>query len=254
MGRWSARLAPRFIDFADIRGARRLLDVGCGTGVLSEAICGLCQGAEVVGADPAEDYVAYARARVGGSRARFHVGDAGHLPFADAAFDVSLGLLVLQEFAEPRSAILEMRRVTRPGGTVATCQWDFASGIPMLSRFWDAVMAVRPEAIAERSAKKRGSSACSSEPELADLWRACGLCKIQTATLEVTLDFSCFEDFWTPFLSRATPGSSYAPALPPDTRQALERELRRSLLGDSTDGPFTLAASAFAVHGKAPAA
>lgn len=247
MGRWSARLAPRFLEFANLAGARRVLDVGCGTGVLCTAIAAQTPEAEVAGVDPTDDFLAEARAKH--PKMRFEPGEAAALPFADGRFDASLALLILQEVAAPEAAVGEMRRVTRPGGLVATAQWDFVAGMPMLGCFWDAVEAHHPPAATERSDAKRMPKGCRSEAELAALWAKCGLVKVATATIAVAQDFADFADYWTPFLSGATATSSYAATLPAQTRSAVERSLR-SRLGE---GPFTLTARAIAVKGLVPA-
>ena len=252
MGRWSARLAPPFLDFAHDRGARRLLDLGCGTGTLSAALRRRAADAEIVGIDPVEEFVAFARQRVADPRARFQVGDAQALPFADGAFDATLSLLIFQELPAPDQALAEMRRVTRAGGTVATCQWDFVAGMPMTSCFWDAVVAVHPGAAAERRSDKRMPSGCVSEAQFVDLWGGCGLGDVAATTLEVVQDFDSFEDYWTPFQSGATSTSSYSATLPPETRDALKHKLKQMVLGEKPDGRFTMTARAFAVRGRVP--
>lgn len=253
MGRWSARLAPRFLDFCQIDDPRRLIDVGCGTGVLSEAMVARWPRAELLGVDPAADYVAFARARLGGTGATFLVGDALALPGPDAVFDGAFALLILQEFAEPERLIREMARLTRPEGTVAACQWDFVDGMPMLTHFWNAVSAVRPGGDTERETTRRGPTGRTTEQSLADLWRTCGLRDIATTTIGLVQDFADFEDYWRPFLSRATPTSTYAAGLPPTVQAALRDELRGRLLGDGPDRPFSLTALALAVRGRVPA-
>ena len=138
MGRWSTRLAKSFVDFARLGPRGRLLDIGCGTGALSAALMDAVPGCVVVGVDPSEDYVAFCRERFCDERLGFEVGDAVALPFDDATFDATLSMLILQEIPDARLAVREMGRVTRPGGLVCTCQWDFDDGLPMLALFWDA--------------------------------------------------------------------------------------------------------------------
>ncbi len=254
MGRWSARLAGPFLDFAELEKAARLLDVGCGTGVLCELLRGRFPEAEIVGVDPTEEFIAHARATLGDARTRFEVAGADSLPFADDSFDAALALLILQELSEPEQAAAEMSRVVRPGGTVATSQWDFVDGLPMVTGFWDAVVAVHPPARAERDAGGRMPRGCGSEDALAAVWRAGGLVDVETATLTIEQYFASFEDYWTPFLGGATPTSSYAAALPPEVREAVATDLERTLLGGGPDGPFTLEAHAFTVRGRVPGA
>lgn len=252
MGRWSARLAPRFLDFCELGDAARCLDVGCGTGVLAKTIRARDPAALVVGIDPASDFVVRLAAELADGRSWFCRGDAMHLPFADARFDAALGLLILQHLADPPHAVSEMRRATRPGGTVATAIWDFQTGMPMLSIFWDAVGAVAPAQAAERTANKPASAPGRSEQSLASLWRAGGLADVCTTTIAVDLDFTGLGDFWTPFLSNATPSSSLVGKMDPRTQAALKAEIRARLFGDRPDGPVRLAAEAFAVRGRVP--
>ncbi len=124
----------------------------------------------------------------------------------------------------------------------------------MFSVFWEAVEAVSPGAVARRKAASRetGRRAYTDQDELAGLWTAGGLAEVDTTCLEIPMDFASFEDFWSPFLSGATPTSSYAGTLPADVRSALAEHLREKLLGGRPDGPFTLEARALAVRGTVP--
>jgi ubiquinone/menaquinone biosynthesis C-methylase UbiE len=109
MGRWSSRLARLFLDFAAVGDADRVLDVGCGTGSLVNGVLESTRRARVVGIDPAEAFVAYARARFPDSRASFECGSAFNLPYPEASFDRSLSLLVFQFLKQPGIAASEMR-------------------------------------------------------------------------------------------------------------------------------------------------
>ena len=79
MGRWSARLAPAFVDFAQLPQAGTVLDVGAGTGALATAILGRRDKHNVVGVEPAEAYVDYCRKTHADPRLEFHVGSAQDL-------------------------------------------------------------------------------------------------------------------------------------------------------------------------------
>ena len=128
MGRWSARLAPLFLNFAGIRDGERALDVGCGTGILSRAVAGAAPRSEVVGVDPSETFIEHARAQGDDPRVTFDVGNAMDLPYSDASFGQSLSMLVFHFIPDGGKAAGEMRRVTRPGGSVAACTWDTGDG------------------------------------------------------------------------------------------------------------------------------
>src|SRR6266702_3793616 len=87
MGRWSRQLAPRFLAFAELNAAKRVLDLGCGTGMLSRALVDWAEDVEVIGIDPTQSYVEFARRSASSSRARFEIGAAEVIPFEDATFD-----------------------------------------------------------------------------------------------------------------------------------------------------------------------
>jgi ubiquinone/menaquinone biosynthesis C-methylase UbiE len=122
MGRWSARLALQFLDFVSAP-AGRILDVGCGTGSLVQALADRPGTSGVVGIDPAQPFIDYCRQRFAGSRFAFDCGNGMELPYPQHSFDHSLSLLVFMFIPQPEKAAAEMRRVTRPGGTVAACTW-----------------------------------------------------------------------------------------------------------------------------------
>jgi ubiquinone/menaquinone biosynthesis C-methylase UbiE len=250
MGRWSARLAPLFADFAGITEGR-VLDVGCGTAVLSRTLLDRSSTIEMVGIDPARSYLGHARRLIPSSRIAFVCGTAEALPLAEASFDAALALLVVQEFTEPAAAVREMKRVTRPSGLLATCVWDFRQGMPMFSLFWQAATAVAPEAVEQRRAETGGPSPYASADALEALWHKGGLAEVRTTALQVPLDFTSVEDFWTPFLLGATGTSVFARNLDAVTGGAVGARVRQTIGERWGKGAFTLAATAVAVAGRA---
>jgi hypothetical protein len=84
--------------------------------------------------------------------------------------------------------------------------------------------------------------------ELARLWSGAGLCGVETAPLDVSVEYAGFDDYWLPFESGTGPGGAYCASLPEPHRQALRDECRRRL--GTPSGPFTLAARAWAVRGE----
>ena len=129
MGRWSRLAAVPLVDFAGVPDPGRVLDVGSGTGSLAFAIADRKPRAHILGIDPSKEYVAYAndRNRFPG-RVSFELGDAQQLHFPDAAFEASLSLLVFNFIPDPDKALLEVRRVTKPGGGISAAVWDYGAG------------------------------------------------------------------------------------------------------------------------------
>ncbi len=248
MGRWSRLVAPLLVDFAGVSDGARVLDVGSGTGALASAITERNGRSHVVGIDPSQEYVAYASSKSPWpDRTSFQVGDAQQLSFPDAAFDACLSLLVFNFIPDPKKALLELRRVTRPGGVIAAANWDYADGMRMLRVYWDAARSVDAAA---GKLDENGMPLCRAG-ELAELWRQAGLRNIQEQPLEITMRFQSFADYWEPFLLRQGPAGAYAGSLKPDRLQALRGEVKKRLSLSNEDSPFALTARAWAVRGTA---
>jgi ubiquinone/menaquinone biosynthesis C-methylase UbiE len=98
----------------------------------------------VCAVDPSGDAIAVCAERLPGIEAR--VASAEALPYADGAFDATLAQLVVGLVADAGQGAREMRRVTRRGGRMATCVWDFGGGMTVLRTFWDAAARVSPGA------------------------------------------------------------------------------------------------------------
>jgi SAM-dependent methyltransferase len=179
MGRWSRRLAPAFVSFAGVRDGARVLDVGTGTGALAAAVEAKTKTGEVVGVDPSAGFIAHAKEGAQSARLRFEVGDAQALPYPDASFDHTLSLLALNFVPDHEKALREMRRVTRRGGMVSTCVWDYADGMESLRMFWDAAVALEPAAAPKH---ERNMKLCR-EGELGELWRKAGLVEVRHSAL-----------------------------------------------------------------------
>src|SRR5690242_6990872 len=109
-----------YLDLLDIKAGERVLDVGCGSGVVTRAIAARVGApGRVVGLDPSAGLLAVAReiadASDVGPRIEFHAGNAQHLPFPDASFDAAIAVTVLAHMHEGAAAIPELIRVVRPG-------------------------------------------------------------------------------------------------------------------------------------------
>jgi SAM-dependent methyltransferase len=115
--------AARLVSFAGVQAGQRVLDVACGTGVVSVTAARL--GARVTGLDLTPELLERARhnSKVANVEVEWREGDAEKLPFEDGAFDVVLSQFGHIFAPRPHLAIAEMLRVLKPGGTIAFSTW-----------------------------------------------------------------------------------------------------------------------------------
>jgi SAM-dependent methyltransferase len=243
VGRYGTQLASALIGFAGVEPEMRALDVGCGPGALTAALAGRLGTASVGAADPSESFVEACRARVPG--VDVVVASAEALPFADATFDAALSQLVVNFMRDAEAGVLEMVRVTRPGGVVASCVWDYAGEMTLLRAFWDAAREIDPERAA--AADEGVVMRWCAEGELAELWRATGLDDVRFGPLVVSATYADFQDLWSPLPTGVAPSGAFCKSLDEDQRAALHDAYRRHL--GVGDGPFELTARAWAVAG-----
>lgn len=141
--------------------------------------------------------------------------------------------------------ITEMRRVTRLGGLVAAAVWDYGDGMRMIRIFWDEAVSLDPAA----QRFHQGIMPYCRKGELAALWTASGLQQVEETSLDISMSFCSFEDYWSPFLAGVSVSGMYISSLPAAGQQRLRDRLREILLGGKPDQPFTLQARAWAVRG-----
>jgi SAM-dependent methyltransferase len=245
VGGWSRLVARRFVPWLGVRGGR-WLDVGCGTGALTETLLAVAEPAEVVGIDPSAPFLEYASHHVAGP-VSFRAGDARALPAEDAPFDVVVSGLVLNFVPDRRAALAEMCRVTRPGGTVGAYVWDYPGEMQLLNHFWDAAVIVDPAARPLHEGVR--FDFCRPEP-LRALFTATGLRDVDVIPIEVPVSFTSFADYWSPFLQGTGPAPAYTVSLGEDARATL-RDTIRARLPTDPDGSIHLAARAWGIRGTA---
>jgi SAM-dependent methyltransferase len=245
MGRWSRKVAPEFLKLIAIPPQKSWLDVGCGSGALSQAIVDAAAPNRVLGVDPSEGFVAHARAHVTDPRADFRKADAQALPVGDSEFDAVVSALVLNFIPDQAKAAGEMRRAARDGGTVAAYVWDYAGEMQFLRRFWDAAAALNPKA--KELVEGHRFPLCRPQP-LADLFTGAGLRDVSVTAIDAPTVFRDFDDYWSPFLGGQGPAAGYCMSLSEQDRIAL-RERIRGGLPTQRDGSIRLIARAWAVRG-----
>ena len=245
VGRWSRLAARSFLEWLAVPGGGRWLDVGCGTGALTQAILEFAAPSGVKGVDRSEAYAAFAREQIPDERAQFEVGDAQALPVETGEYDAVVSGLMLNFAPEPSRVAAEIARAAKPGGVVAAYVWDYADKMQMMRHFWDAATALNPTA--ETLDEGRRFSVCQPEP-LRELFRGAGLRQIDVQSLEIATHFQDFDDYWTPFLGGQGSAPSYVQTLSAERRDAL-RECIRAVLPFAVDGSIPLVARAWAVRG-----
>ena len=242
MGRWSRLVAKLFIDWLSPPSGLKWLDVGCGSGALSEAIIRNNEPAEITAIDQSEGFVAKARKQLG-SLARCRVGNAMALPLEDSSVDITVSGLVLNFLSEPEKALNEMRRVTAPGGTVALYVWDYAGKMDLLNYFWDTAVGLNPEV----SDLHEGNRFPETNAEaLKDLYAGAGFVGAAIAPIEIETLFRDFDDYWKPFLGGQGPAPTYVTSLDQSERHKLQEALDERL-PNQADGSILLYARAWAV-------
>ena len=244
IGRWSRRIAPRFLTWLDRPAGKRWLDVGCGTGALSAAILDQCNPSSLVGVEPSEGFLEVAARNLAG-KARLLAGNATALALDRGACDVVVSGLVLNFVPGLPAALAEMRRVTASGGTIAAYVWDYADGMEITRYFWD--VAVSLDSAAAQLHEGTRFPLCNPSA-LTAAFEEAGLTEVGTTPLDVTAEFADFEEYWRPFLGGQGPAPAYAMSLPEERRAALRAKLE-SALPPAAGGTIALRARAWAVRG-----
>jgi SAM-dependent methyltransferase len=244
MGAWSQLAGETFLDWLAPSSGLRWLDVGCGNGAFTEMLVERCAPVSVMGIDPSEAQLAYARARPAARVAQFRQGDAMALPFAGDTFDAAVMPLVIFFVPDPAKGVAEMARVVCPGGTVAAYAWDMVGGGFPYEALQDEM---RGLGIA---VPVPPSPDASRIDVLQDLWTGAGLEAVHTREIAVQRTFVGFDDYWTTILGGPSVRSALG-AVTSEDLAVLKARMRARLLADAT-GRITYSARANAVKGRVP--
>jgi len=243
MGRFSEPLAPLFADLVQVADtpADRVLDVGCGPGVLTAELVARYGAERVDAIDPTPGFVLATRERLPGVDVR--EGPAEQLPWPDDSYTAAFAQLVVHFMKDPVRGLTEMTRVTRRGGMVAACVWDHGGGRGPLTPFWEAVDILDPRQRADGDRLSMGSR----EGDLLRVFGDAGLVDVQGGELSVTVRFGSFEEWWAPYTEPAGSVGDYLATRSPAQISELEELLRSRL----PDGPFELTAWTWTATGRA---
>ena len=248
MGRWSRQLALSFVKWLSPKMRADWLEVGCGTGALTSAICELALPRLVVACDPSEPFINYARKKLQGERVSFIVATAeDSLSQTRNVNYIVLGL-VLNFLPEPEKLMAKMLTAIHRGGMIGAYVWDYSEGVEFLRCFWDIAVDIDPAA-AELDEAKR-FPICHPE-KLRNLFLSSGLQDVTVVSINITTHFQNFEDFWMPFMEGTGPAPSYVASVPPEQRELLRERLSKRLNTES-DESIDLNAKAWAIRGFSP--
>jgi SAM-dependent methyltransferase len=246
MGVWSRLAGQLFLDWIAPKRCQRWLDVGCGNGAFTQLIADQCAPAALVGIDPSEAQLDFARKHPLLESVEFVSADAMALPFPDNAFDVAVMPLVIFFVPEPGQGVAEMARVVTAGGTVASYAWDLeGGGFPY--QFVNETLAA-----VGRPTPMPPSPEASRLGVLSDLWVTAGLSDIHTRAIEVERTFVDVDDLWTTLLGGPSAGQAIA-AMDEEERMRF-RALLATCLQPGGFGPITLKGRAHAIRGTVPMA
>ena len=245
MGRWSRSLARNFISWLAPQRDARWLDVGCGTGALTSAICELAAPASVLACDPSEPFIDHARRTIHDGRVAFAAAGAEDLPDVGGDLDYIVSGLVLNFLSNPARAVARMRQRLQGRGMIAAYVWDYSDGIEFLRRFWDEAVALDSEAA--NLDEGRRFPLCQPET-LKALFLGASLRNVTVDALEIPTHFQNFQDFWVPFTRGTGPAPAYVASLSQDRRDIVRDRVARNLKVEA-DGSIFLKARAWAASG-----
>jgi SAM-dependent methyltransferase len=237
MGRYSTQLASRFADFAGVHAPQRALDVGAGTGALTDELVARLGEENVAAAEPSADYAATLRTRFPRVDVREAPGE--ELPWEADSFDSALAQLVVIFLNDAPLAVRELARVTRAGGVVATCMWE-VDGVEMMN----ALNEIRKQLLPGWWSP---ATEYRDEASLRRLFEEAGLRDVETTRLAVSVEYDTVDELWEPAIHVGGPGGPAVDSFTPE-QLVQGRAIFEEALGNPT-GRYALEGRAAAVRG-----
>ncbi|HEY3250039.1 MAG TPA: class I SAM-dependent methyltransferase [Ignavibacteria bacterium] len=245
VGRWSRLAAAQFLKWVNQDKGLAWIDVGCGSGALTDAILKSQNPGKVTGIDPSEDHIQFLSENIIDPRAEFFTGDASSLPVGDKTVDVVVSGLVLNFINDIPAALNEFKRASRNGSVIAAYVWDYSDKMEMIRYFWDAAVSLFDNA----RGKDQGERFKICNPDLLrEAFFSAGLKDVEITNIDIPTVFKNFDDYWNPFLSGVGPAPGYCMSLSEENRQRLKDEIY-NLLPINEDGSIHLIARAIGVKG-----
>jgi SAM-dependent methyltransferase len=201
--------------------------------------------------DASDGYLEGARRHRPHPNIAYEVGDMRRMRFDDDSFDAAVSTLALDVLPEIEQVVAEMKRVTRPGGVVASGIHQFFGGMPAFD------LVIHTGAVLDTDFTRLRSMRAGRQlfwPNgQAELWRKMGLTDVTEVPVVVDCVYPSFTDYWATFTDG--PGSVTGPlmALSDDVRSAIERHVRAGYLVGLPDGPRSFPMIFRVVRGVVPA-
>lgn len=249
MGRWSEHLASPFLARVNLDPGAHVLDVACGTGVLTKALAEA--GARVIGVDASEGYLEGARLRRSHPNIAYEHGDVRQMRFDNNVFDAAVSTLALDVVPDVERVVAEMKRVTRPGGIVASAVTQFFGGMPAFDLVYNTGAVLESEVARMRSIRAGRTQFWPNGQ--AALWRKIGFADVTEAPLVVDCEYQSFADYWATFTNGPGSVTGMLMALSADARGAIEQHVRDGYLVGLPDGPRSFPMMFRLVRGLVPA-
>ncbi len=244
MGRWSTLMALTFLDWLNFPYDKSWLDLGCGTGALSENIYLRCNPTNLTCLDPSAEFLKKAEKRLKGN-GNFVVGNASNIPVNENSFDIIAMGLSLNFFPNLKSTFSEMKRVLKQEGTIAAYVWDYSEGMEFIRFFWDAAFEIDPNS---HSLDEGNRFPICDINKLKLEFENAELSNIKASYLTIETNFRNFEDYWNPFLGAQGPAPGYLASINKTLQYNLKEMLYRKLKIE-LNGSIKLQAKAIAIKG-----
>jgi len=245
MGVWSRSVGEKFLAWTRPEKGLDWIDVGCGNGAFTELVVRSAAPKSVLGVDPSEGQLSFAREHHTAGIARFEKAGAEALPAADHSFDAAVMALVIFFVPNPAKGVAEMRRVVKSGGQISAYAWDILGGGFPLDVIGEELIALGIPAPLPPSVEVARLDA------LKKLWSDGGLTDVETTAITVERTFADFETLWRinlkgPRLAQTTKSAAS------DVLAKVKANVKARLSPDAS-GRITCQARANAVKGRASA-
>ena len=237
-------MAFKFLQWLNISSDKNWLDVGCGTGALSEAIEKYNNPNSLCGVDASKGYIEKAKQKISKNH-DLKVANVENLPFEEQRFDVVVSGLALNFFTNIENALSELKRVTKPKGIIAVYVWDYAERMDLLRYFWDAANKI--DSASKDLDEGVRFSICNSENLSKEFIKA-GLIEVETSFLDIETIFQDFDDYWNTFFSGQGPAPGFLQSLSKKSQNKLKDKIY-DRMNFEPDGSIKLTARAMVGKG-----